>query len=151
RQDARRLVDGEAADVAGDDLDLAGMNRRPNLEAEVDERVDHLQRGDDRTGSSVEDREEAITGGVHLDAAMAFENLSHPPVVPLEELVTGRITDPGRQLGGRSDIGEEHGREDALADRLLAPPAPAAPDDRHRRLLPEHPLIVARWDLEHVA
>ena len=69
-QDARQLVDRNAAHVAGHQLDLTGVDRGPRLEVEFAARDSHVGRRQDRTGRAVEGCQEAVTGRGDLVAVV---------------------------------------------------------------------------------
>src|SRR5436190_16619594 len=77
-RDARRDVDGHAADVLADDLALAGVQADVELEAERPDRLDDRAGAAQRAGRrAVEDDEERIADGLDDVATEAFDDLAH--------------------------------------------------------------------------
>jgi len=72
----------------------------------------------DSTHRSVERREEAVAGRVHLSAPKVVELSANERVVSGEKLVPGSIAKLRRARGRADDVGEQHGREDGLRFRL---------------------------------
>ena len=108
-------MDGDAAWLrAGRPLHLARVDAGPHVEAELREGVADGEPAANRTRRPVEEREEAVAGGVDLLAAEAIELGSDRRIVPSEELRPRCVTELRRPLGRADEIGEEDGREDAV-------------------------------------
>src|SRR5207245_6405950 len=73
RRDARRGVNGDAADRAARELDLSRVHSRPQLEAELLPVALDRTRASDGACGAVEAREQAIPGGVDLDPGVRRE------------------------------------------------------------------------------
>ena len=71
RGDACAGVDRDAADSAVDQLHLAGMDARADVDPQLLEATDDLQRAADRPGRPVERREESVSGTVDLIPGIA--------------------------------------------------------------------------------
>ncbi len=103
-----------------------GVQSGPHLESELAHRLDDGAGTPDRPCRPVETGEEAIACGVHLPAAEARELAAHDRMVVLEQLTPGAIAERGSTLTRADNVGEKHGREDALRFGLL--PSPSLPD-----------------------
>ncbi len=151
RQDARRLVNGQAAEVPGNELDLPGMDRRAGLEPQLADRVPDVDRA-------------------RIALAAPSKVARKPsPVVAISWPRCASSTSRTRSLCRSSSLSHaasprRAARSVELAmsvnsivvrtrspDGRLAEPTPAAPDDRDRRLVSDDPDVVAGRDVEHVA
>src|SRR5262249_14394029 len=106
--------DRHSGDLAFDELALADMDARPNLDAERAYSLDDLARAEDRPGRPFEGREEAVPRGVALDTSVSAERFPHSRIVRGQELLPSAVAE--RRLLRRrvDDVGEEDGREDGL-------------------------------------
>ena len=77
RRDPLPDVDGDPADVVADQLALAGVQARPDLQPERPDRLDDRARTADRPGRPVERRQEAVAGRLDLAAPEAGQLLPH--------------------------------------------------------------------------
>lgn len=109
--DPRARVHGVTADLAAHDLGLAEVEPRPDLEAELTDPLGHLDRTADRVGGPGERGEEPVTRRVEHTAVVALERPTDEPVVRSDEGSPPLVAHPARDLGGRDDVGEEHGDE----------------------------------------
>src|SRR4029078_1843624 len=108
---------GDAAYLSGDHLALPGVHPRPNFQAKSAEPVAHCHRAAHRAPRRIERGEEAITGGVDLDAAVAVQLAPHRGVVLLDELAPPSVAKLGGARGAVDDIGEQNGREESVGLR----------------------------------
>src|SRR5438874_7283695 len=76
RRDARAGVHRDPADSALDQLDLAGMDTRTDLDPQLLQAIDDLERAADRAGGPVERREESVSGPVDLLSLKPVEALT---------------------------------------------------------------------------
>jgi hypothetical protein len=84
-------VDGNAGDAVAAELDLASVKADPYLKAERRNGVAHRTSGLDCSPGSVEDGEEAITGGVDLPTAEAFQLATDGRVVSVEDVAPSSV------------------------------------------------------------
>ena len=75
-------------------------------------RIAHAQRNGAR--GAVERREEAVTGGVDLAAAVALELAADDRVVAVEQVAPGAVAERDCAVGRPDDVGEDDGREHAV-------------------------------------
>jgi hypothetical protein len=89
---------------------------------------------------------------VDLYAAKPVQLDPYSLAVSSQQLFPGRISQPNGHFGGVDDVGDEQGRNEALARfGWLRPAVHAAVLDCHKRLLADHPRVVPRRDLERLA
>src|SRR5262249_59597813 len=81
RGDARAGVHGDAADLRSGHLAFAGMESRPDLEAELADRIAEGARAADRARRAIEDGEEAVARHVDLASTEALELPAGPAEV----------------------------------------------------------------------
>ena len=111
RRDSRADVDRHAPNVVADELDLAGVETRPDLQAEGPERIRQGQRAADGAGRAVEDGQEPVAGGADLASGVARQLIAYPGVMSVEHVGPGGVGELGGALGGAHDVREQHGRE----------------------------------------
>ena len=149
REQSRRKVDRQAADVVADDLDLAGVDRRPDLEVERRGHRSHRLRAGERPGRRVEPGEKAVAGRLDLDALELLDRAPGGLVVIRQERMPAVVAEAGGSVGRADDVGEHDGREDPLAGRQqrCAERADARPGDADPRLVADDPRVVPGRDL----
>src|SRR5207302_1218823 len=84
--DAGAEVDGDTADLAVHELDLAGVETGADLEALPMQLVGEAAGAADGGGGAVEDGEEAVSGTIHLAATGAAHRLLDDAVIAGEQL-----------------------------------------------------------------
>ena len=89
--DARSDDDGEATRLTVDDLALAGVQARSDVESEFGHCRHDRVGAPHRTSRPVETREEAVTGGIDLAPTKADELLPDERVVALDEIAPARV------------------------------------------------------------
>ncbi len=72
REHPRSRVHRDAAHVIADELDLAGVQADPDLDAERPDGPRHLRGAPGRAGRAVEDGQEPVAGRLHLTPAGMF-------------------------------------------------------------------------------
>src|SRR5439155_4859158 len=85
RSDARTDVDGDAADSNAQDLDLAGVDARADVQLQALELGHDRERAANGAAGAVEGREEAVARVIHFLAAEAVELSADDLVVLAEE------------------------------------------------------------------
>ena len=135
--------------LGAEDLDLAGVDGRPDLEVVSRGDLAHRSGALERPRGSVEPDQESVARRLDL---LAAEPLERPPdlvVVGREELVPAGVAEPPGDVGRADDVSEQDGRQDPLADceQRRAPRPDAGPVDADARLVADHPGVVARRDL----
>ena len=120
-RDACSGVDGDAGDLAVDELALARVEPRADVEAEVAHSLDDRLGAADGACRPVEGRQEAVAHGVHLLAARPRELRPDERVVLLEQLTPGPVADFGHVCRRADDVGEEDRGQNSLrlASRCL--------------------------------
>ena len=93
RGDAGADVDGDPADLAVDQLALAGVQAGADLEAELAHRLGDRAGAADRPGRAVEGGEEAVAGGVDLLAAEPDQLAPDERVVALEQVAPAPVAE----------------------------------------------------------
>src|SRR4029077_1272487 len=116
------------------------MDASPDIKADAADRVADGERGLDRAGGTVEHGQESVAGGVYLGSAETFEDLPDKGMMAVQQLIPGRVAHLGHAIGGPGDVSHQHRRQYPVTDRGLAPPAPAAPNDGHHRLVADDPV-----------
>src|SRR5262245_3491137 len=76
-RDASAGVDGEPGDLAADELAFARVHTGPDLEPEQTDTADDRRSAPNRTGRTVERREEAVSRSVDLSAAEMLQLPAH--------------------------------------------------------------------------
>ena len=110
RDDACADVDGETLDPRRGQLDLAGVQPRPDLDPEDADRVADRGRTADRTRGAVERRKEAVADDPYLLAAMPVELLPNDAMVVGEKRYPTLVAEFRGALGRPDDVGEQHRR-----------------------------------------
>src|SRR5207237_8960638 len=90
-----RDVDGDPTDLGTDDLDLAHVDPRSDLDAEALDVADDLLGAPDGLGRLVERGEEPVAGGVDLPPAVLLETATDERVVGVDDLVPPLAADLG--------------------------------------------------------
>ena len=104
-------MDADAADAGLAAFDLAGVDARADLDAQVVRRIDQLECAAERPGRGVEDGHDAVAGELHVLAVPALDDREDRALVLIEQLLPGPIADGGRPAGGIDDVGEEDARQ----------------------------------------
>jgi hypothetical protein len=81
------------------ELDLAGVNPRPNRDTQPRDRGTDRTRASDRTGGTVEDGKEAIASRLNLAPSKPVQLHTHLMVVLEEQLAPGGIAKPPQMRG----------------------------------------------------
>ena len=118
----RADVHRDPGGLALDELALAGVQARPDLNAEILDGVGDCDGGTDRPRGSIERREEPVTGGVELAPAETGELAAHDRVVLLDDIPPGAVAQFSGPRRRTHDVGEEHRRQQTIGLRGL--PAP---------------------------
>jgi hypothetical protein len=157
----RRDVHGDAADVTVTQLDLAGMQPHPNLDADAAQLVPEGGRAADPAARPVEGGQQPITGRLHKPAAELLDQPAGQLVVHVQQLPPAPVPQPAGAFGGGDDVGEQHrgqhpiglgsptgtGQEllDQIQGELGLSPRPAS--RRPRAARPASPRECARRDI----
>src|SRR5262245_25229810 len=89
-------VDGDASDLAVDDIALAGVDSRADLDPKWPYRIDDCPGAADRPGWTVERSEEPITCSVHFLPPVAGQESPHRGVMAPDQVTPT----PAAQIGG---------------------------------------------------
>jgi len=151
--DPSRCVDREPADVAGDLLDLSGVNACADDEAKALSRVADGSRAPNGTLGAIEPGQHAVAGGLDEVAAMPIDRHRGLVIVLADEVAPAFGAKLRRTEGRVDDIGEHDGCEDAFVSLItLLPVRPHRLEvDRDPWLVPDHPRIMSWRDLEDIA
>jgi hypothetical protein len=98
-RDASPDRNGDACDLAVDQLALARVHSRTNLDPEIPDASAGILGASDRSGGTIEVGVEAVAGGVDLHAAPAFEGLPNKDVMALDNLLPSVISERRLLLG----------------------------------------------------
>src|SRR5438105_2665806 len=112
RGDTCADVDGEAANRCSVELDLAGVDADPYVEAESAGVVADREATANGTGGAVEDGEEAVACDVDFAPAKPSQQGSDALVVRRDQVSPRPVAHPCNGLGRGDDVREEDGRED---------------------------------------
>src|SRR5680860_392325 len=107
-------VDRHAADVVPADLDLAGVQADPDLQAQARSRVADGTAAADRARRPVEGGQKAIPHRLHFAALERLQLVADGRVVSIEEVLPPTIAEGRRSFGGADDVGEHDGGEDPV-------------------------------------
>jgi len=142
-------VDGDPARVLAHELQLARVDAHPDGDAELVHGRGHGAATTHRASGPIEDREEAVPGGLDLSAAVHVELLAHEPVVGEQEVPPPRVTQSIKAARGVDDVREQDRSDDPLAWGLQhrGDGPTALPLDGHPRLVADHPGVVPGRDL----
>jgi len=121
-RDARAYVDSDAPRLAVDQLALAAVQPRADLQVEVADGLSDREGTADRPCRAVEGGEEAVASGVHFLTAETTELRADGLVMLLQYSAPGAVAQLDRPRGGADDVREENGREDSV--RLGLPRLP---------------------------
>src|SRR5262249_48166693 len=113
-------VHRHSGDVAVLELALPRVQSGTHINAERLDAVANRAGALDRTGRTVEGREEPVPKGLHLPAAEALELAPCDPVVARSELAPPPVTEIRGAPRRVDDVGEED-----CCEHAVAPPAPA--------------------------
>src|SRR5262249_34011525 len=112
--DARADVDGDAPDVVAHAHALAGVHARAHLEAERADGISNGEPAADASRRAVEEGQEAVAGGRDLASAEVCNLTPHQRIVSYEQITPSPVAEAGCLLRRADDVGEQHGREDAI-------------------------------------
>jgi hypothetical protein len=121
RGNPRANVHGDASDLPGDRLDLAGVHAGTNLDPQFLHGLGDRSRTAHASRRPVECGEEAVARGVDLPATEATEHGSHHPVVTLHQVPPPLVPELGCLLGGADDVREHHSGEHPIEVGFLVP------------------------------
>src|SRR3954451_20389741 len=113
--DARGDVDGHAADVVADQLALARVQPRAQLDAQAADRLHDRARAAQRVGRrTVEGGQERVADGLDLAPAVALDLAPDRVVVGGEQVAPAAVAQARGMPGRVDDVGEQHGHEPPL-------------------------------------
>src|SRR5947208_15693928 len=107
-------MDRDAANIVAHQFAFAGMHSRAYFNTELSDRERNRERAAHRSRRTVEGREKTVARGVGFLPAEARQFLSHNGVVGAQKLAPWRIAKLCCAVGGRCNIEEEQGSEDAV-------------------------------------
>src|SRR5438445_2666951 len=144
-------MDGDAGNVTGSELYLAGMNAGSHGESKTGNRVPESACAADRSCWRVEGRERPIAHGLHDSTAVPCQFAPDQAVVLLEELAPAGVTDVGGLLGGTDEVGEQHAEEDPTHIRC----APFASEElldlvQERVGVTDPEQVLATWEFDEL-
>src|SRR6266545_351682 len=135
-----RDVNADPSDVVVAELDLTGVDRRTDRKPEVAEASIEAEGTSKSPRGRVEGGEDAVPGRLHEAAAEAFDLRARQSVMSIEEPAPSLIAERGCLLGRPDDVGEQHGRKDAIGVLRRLPRSQLL-------LIPGKRLhVLARWD-----
>ena len=97
-----------SADGAIGELDFAGVHSGAYENAKITRRALNAQRAAHPTSRTVERREEAVAGRVHLATAEGGEFPAYQRVMPFQQFDPRPVSNVGKVVGRSHDIGEKH-------------------------------------------
>jgi hypothetical protein len=109
-----RDVHADPSDVVVAELDLTGVDRRTNRQPDVAEASIEGEGTSKRPRGRVEGGEDAVPGKLPEAAAEAFDLGARHLVMSIQEPAPSLIAERGCLLGRPDDVGEQHGRKDAI-------------------------------------
>jgi hypothetical protein len=113
-RDSLADVNGDAADIVSDELDLTGMEASSNLDAEIANGVRNGSGSADGTSRTVEDGKKAVARRLDLPASVTEQLGAHHLVMGGEQVPPLAIAEPSRLLSGLDNVGEQHGGQDPV-------------------------------------
>src|SRR3990172_7522711 len=116
--------DGDPGDVGSVELDLTGVESTSDLDPERRHRPDDRPGEPDPAGGAVERYEEPVPHRLDLATAESTELSPHDPVVVLADLAPPGVAQRGGVGRRVDDVGEQHGREDAIGRALFQADGP---------------------------
>ena len=135
-----RDVNADPSDVVVAELDLTGVDRRTDRKPEVAEASIEAEGTSKSPRRRVEGGEDAVPSRLHEAAAEAFDLSARHSVMSIEEPAPSLIAERGCLRGRPHDVGEQHGRKDAIGILRRLPRS-------HLVLSPGERLhVLARWD-----
>src|ERR687887_2582337 len=130
-------VDGDPGHVVPSGLDLAHVDPRADLDAELAHRVDDPERGADRLRRALEHGEEPVAGTLHGPAELRPDRADRAVVVFHEQIAPGPVSLAGGPLRRPDDVGEQDRSEERGGRRARAIDAEERTDRLdHRGLVP---------------
>src|SRR4029077_9417607 len=111
RGDARRDMHRDSANVAANQLTLAGMQPSANLQAQRLHLFAHRAGATHGARRAVEGGKQTVACGVHLVGAERGQFFPQHRVVVAEHLAPSRVTQFGGTFGGPNNVGEHDGGE----------------------------------------
>ena len=90
---------------------LSRVHARADLDPEVADRCTDRLSTPDRTGRTVEGREESVAGGIHVAASVTFDLHASPLVVTGEDRTPLGVAHRAELLRRSDDVGEQDGGE----------------------------------------
>jgi hypothetical protein len=111
---ARGDVDRDAADIVAHHLDLAGVHAGADLEIERPHCPHDLLGTAHGARRAVEQRQEAVAGGLHFAATMALQLGANSHVMRLQRRPPLAVAGRHRLFRRIDDVGEQHGRQHAV-------------------------------------
>ena len=142
---------GHAPDVAGDRVDFARVDARPDSDPEACGAGVHLTRGSCRTRGAIERCEHPVPGRGNLGSPVPVECPTRLLEMLPENLVPGVSSKALDRRGRIDDVGEKDRRDVGVpARRRSAEPEDARDLDGLERFVTDDPCIVARRDVEDV-
>lgn len=115
-------MDRESRHIVCRDLDLAGMEARPDVEVDARGPGRDLPRRLDRPAWPIEGGEDAVSGRLDDPATATLDGRPDQPIMSPEQLAPRVVPYFGRTSRRADDIGEEDGRQPAV--ETSAPTAP---------------------------
>jgi len=126
------------------------VNPGPDRNAQIGDRLTHCLGASNRSGGTVERSEKPVAGRLDLTASKPIQLEPCPLVVLQKQLAPGGIAKPPELRGRVHNVGEEHGREHAVAVCRRAEDAGACELDCLVRLVPDDRGIVTRRNVVDV-
>src|SRR5262245_17070646 len=106
--DASTHVYSDSREIVSTNLALAGVNTDSDADAQVGRVSNDCLGAADGTRGSVEGREKAVAGGVHLLSAKGVELAAHNGIVMVEQFAPYAVADLSKSLGRTDNVGEDH-------------------------------------------
>ena len=112
-------VDSHPADVVADELALAGVQARSQLDVQRSHLIRHSTGTANPPRGAIEGGKKAVAHRLDLAAPVALELGAHELVVARKQLTPARVAERRGALGGGDDVGEHHSCEYAIGNRRL--------------------------------
>ena len=90
------------------------MDAGTNLDAELADLLDDLERAADGRSRCVEDGKEPVTCGVHLASAVTAQRSANARVVELDQLAPAAVSKLRGVVGRPDDVRHQDGRQETL-------------------------------------
>jgi hypothetical protein len=144
-------VHGDAADITVSELDLAGVQPRPDLEADPTQLVSERGRAEDPPSRAVEGGQESVAGRLDQSAAPLLDHPMSQLVVHVQEPASAPIAQLPGPFSRAHDVGKQYGGQHPLGFRNAVDAGQKLLDQVQRKLrcIPDEGQV-GPWQLDQL-